>query len=125
MNQLPLSPRLLVLSLLALAFVGALLAFGKVPFSYNVRNLRVRWRMSLLTGLAFTMVIGLLTVMLAFVNGMAKLTEGSGHPENVVVLADGANDEAFSQLSFTDTANLGSHPAVLRGEDNKPLCSQE
>ena len=50
MNQLPLSPRLLVPSLLALVFVGALLAIGKVPFSYNVRNLRVRWRMSLLTG---------------------------------------------------------------------------
>ena len=44
---------------------------------------------------------------------MAKLTEGSGHPENVVVLADGANDEAFSQLSFTDTANLGKQETVV------------
>ena len=64
-----------------------LLAVGKIPFSYNVRNLVVRWRMTLMTALAFTLVIGLLTFMLAFVNGMRKLTEGSGHPENVVVLA--------------------------------------
>src|ERR671939_121736 len=100
MTQLPISPRLLVPSLIALALVAALLAFGRVPFRYNARNLLVRWRMTLLTALAFTLVIGLLTVMLAFVNGMSKLTEGSGHPENVVVLADGANDEVFSTLSF-------------------------
>src|SRR5262249_39321868 len=39
-----------------------------------------------------------------------KLTEGSGYKENVVVLADGANDEAFSSLSFTDVSNVGRRP---------------
>jgi hypothetical protein len=70
-----------VLALVCVALVG-LVFVGKVPLSYNFRNLLVRWRMTLLTALAFTLVIGLLTVLLAFVNGTFKLTEDSGHPQN-------------------------------------------
>ena len=55
-----------------------LLAVGKVPLRYNVRNLTVRWKTTLMTALAFTLVIALLTVMLAFVNGMYRLTQASG-----------------------------------------------
>jgi hypothetical protein len=114
MSRLPISPFLLVLLLVVAVAMAALLTIGRVPLSYNVRNLVVRWRMTALTALAFTMVIGLLTVMLAFVNGMAKLTEGSGHADNVIVLADGANDEAFSTLSFTDVSNIGRKPGTTQ-----------
>ncbi len=72
--------------------------------SYNLRNLVVRWRTTLLTALAFTLVVGLLTVMLAFVNGMYRLTEGSGQPGNVMVLSDGATDELFSNLGYGDVS---------------------
>jgi ABC-type lipoprotein release transport system permease subunit len=112
MNKLPVSPFFLVMLCGVVLSVAALLVVGRVPLSYNFRNLIVRWRMTLLTALAFTLVISLLTVMLAFVNGMAKLTEGSGYKENVVVLADGANDEAFSTLSFTDVTNIGRRPGA-------------
>ena len=42
-----------------------------------MHNLVVRWRTTLLTALAFTLVVGLMTVMLAFVAGMNQLTEQS------------------------------------------------
>jgi hypothetical protein len=76
----------------------SLVPVRKVPLRYNLRNLQIRWRTTLVTGLAFTLVTTLLTVMLAFVKGMDRLTEGSGHPGNVIVLSDGATDEAFSNL---------------------------
>ena len=97
-----LNTTLLVGLLVALSAVGLLMAglalAGKVPLKYNVRNLVVRWPVTLLTAVAFLLVVGMLTVMLAFVSGMYQLTEGSGHPENVMVLSDGATDEAFSNL---------------------------
>jgi ABC-type lipoprotein release transport system permease subunit len=69
-----------------------------VPVRYNLRNLQNRWRTTLATALAFTLVVALLTVMLAFVQGMSRLTSGSGQTGNVTVLSQGAVDEAFSNL---------------------------
>src|SRR5579883_445068 len=81
---------------LMMAMLVFLAIFGRVPLRYNLRNLLVRWRTTLMTALAFTLVVSLMTVMLAFVNGMQKMTEASGHPDNVIVLSDGATDEIFS-----------------------------
>jgi ABC-type lipoprotein release transport system permease subunit len=98
---------------------------GKMVLRYNVRNLFVRWRITLLTALAFMLVIGLLTVMRAFVNGMYKLTEGSGDPANVMVLADGATDELFSNLGYGDVKEVELRDGIRRDEEGKPLASWE
>lgn len=105
--------------------VAVLAWLGKVPLKYNVRNLVVRWPTTLLTGLAFTLVVGLMTVMLAFVNGMFKLTENSGQPGNIFVLSEGATDEAFSNLGFGDITRIEHDPRVQRDEAGKPLASWE
>jgi len=81
----------------------------RVPLNYNIRNLMVRWRTTVLTGLAFVLVIGLMTVLLAFVNGMYAMTKGSSVPGNVMVLADGATDEVFSDLGYGDIDRLPSN----------------
>src|SRR5262245_52410415 len=115
----------LAAGLLLLLLLQALGLVRRVPFSYNLRNLFVRWRTTLLTALAFTLVVALMTVMLAFVRGMYKLTEGSGHPGNIIVLSDGATDEAFSNLGYRDTSEVQWHPAVLRDAGGRPLASWE
>src|SRR5260370_35895825 len=95
----------LVLFVLTAAFLLCIIlaAFlAKVPLNYTVRNLLVRWRTTLLTALAFTLVVALMTVMLAFVNGMTALTQSSGVPGNIMILADGATDEVFSDLGYGD-----------------------
>jgi putative ABC transport system permease protein len=93
---------MVVASLLACAAATlyALLPFPKVPFRYNVRNLQVRWKTTVVTAVAFTLVVALLVGMLAFVKGMYRLTQSSGQPGNIIVLSDGATDEAFSSLPF-------------------------
>jgi len=105
--------------------VVLLTVLGKVPVRYNIRNLSVRWRTTLMTALAFTLVIALMTVMLAFVNGMYKLTQGSGQPANVLVLSEGSTDEAFSSLGFSDIGDIELVDRVLRDESNHPLASRE
>ena len=116
----------IVLLVCNLVLLALLLAVGKVPLSYNLRNLTVRWWPTLLTARAFTLVGALLVGMLAFVNGMAQMTEGSGQPGNVVVFSDGANDEVFSNLSFSDDlTDLERQPGVVRDAEGKALCSRE
>jgi ABC-type lipoprotein release transport system permease subunit len=107
---------------LALQAVGVL---RRVPFSYNVRNLVVRWPITLLTAAAFTMVVGIVTFMQAFVNGMDKLAEASGRPGNVIVLADGATDELFSNLGYGDITRIEQQEGVQRDAAGGPLVSWE
>ncbi len=118
------SPALLI-PLAVLGAAAGLLAWrGKIPFGYNVRNLVVRWKTTLLTVLAFVAVNALLVVMMAFVNGMYQLTDSSGNPANVVVLSEGATDESFSNLQFTDAGELESHSKIAR-DNGRPMCSRE
>jgi ABC-type lipoprotein release transport system permease subunit len=96
-----------------------------MPFSYNYRNLIVRWKTTLMTALAFTLVVALMTVMLAFVNGMFALTKGSGQPGNVMVMSDGSTDEAFSNLGYRDVTEVEWHENILRDDTGRPLASWE
>src|SRR6185503_9506614 len=78
----------------------------KVPIQYNLRNLVVRWRTTVLTGLAFTVVVALMTVMLAFLVGLNHMTSSSGVPGNVFVLSEGSTDELFSTFYKGDIDNI-------------------
>lgn len=135
----PLLGTLLSISLAITLFVGLAVVMSvislvvsrlpvtKVPFSYSLRNLQVRWKTSAVTALAFTLVICLLTVMLAFVKGMDKLTEGSGVPGNVMILSDGATDEAFSTLPRSSVQLLPSElqKMIVKNPGGEYLATQE
>ena len=101
-----------------------MMALVRVPLNYNVRNLVLRWRTTLMTAMAFTMVLALLTVMLAFVGGMQRLTQQSGQPGNVIILSEGSTDETFSNLGYSNLSNAEEHPLVLT-DNGKKLCSKE
>jgi ABC-type antimicrobial peptide transport system permease subunit len=125
MTVLPGWSYLLLLAGLLLGLYGLARA-GRVPLLYNARNLLVRWRASLVTALAFTLVIALFIVMLAFVRGFLRMTEGTGHPANVMVLSRGSTDELTSSITAQEAgADVALHPGVLRDEQGRPLCSRE
>ena len=99
---------LLILLGISLGLVLLLLVIHRVPLNYTLRNLSLRWLTTLMTALAFTLVVGLMVVMLAFTTGMQRMTEGSGQPGNVMVLSEGAIDEAFSNLNMEDLGEIES-----------------
>ncbi len=117
--------RLVAGVIIAVTGLLMLAVLARVPLIYNVRNLVVRFWTTLLTALAFTLVVALLTVMLAFVNGMYRLTENSGHPENIVILGQGTQDEVFSTLGFGDADDLENVKGLLRDEQGRPAASKE
>lgn len=118
---------LVLLLLMTLPMIVYALPIVKVPLRYNMRNLQSRWKTTLVTALAFTMVTALLTVMLAFVKGMDRLTEGTGNPGNVMVLSDGATDEAFSSLPPFSAGDLPSEiqKEILQSSEKDFLIAQE
>jgi ABC-type antimicrobial peptide transport system permease subunit len=94
---------------------------GKVPLSYNLRNLRVRWVTTMMTGIAFTVVVALLILMSSFVDSVNRLTSNSGVPGNVFVMSEGSTDELFSKLNYGDVGKLELEVAThdSRGEPLK------
>ena len=80
---------------------------------------------TLMTSMAFTLVIALLIWMLAFVNGMRRLTEGTGRPGNVIVLAESSTDEAFSNLNTGDLSEIENQAQVVRDGTGRPVASRE
>ncbi len=111
-----------VLLLIYATDVLFLLAIGKVPIQYNLRNLGVRWRTTLLTGLAFTVVVCLLTIMLSFLVGLNNMTATSGVPGNVFILSEGSTDELFSTFYKEQSDNiLNQHTEV--DPDGRPLAT--
>jgi len=114
-----------------------LLLIGKIPLSYNLRYLWVRRRDTFLTAVVFTVVVALVVVLLAFVNGMYQLNEETGVPGNVLVLSEGSTDEIFSNLGRSDVDDIEKvvvdtdaqgRPIpkvgvqrVAAGPDNRPL----
>jgi hypothetical protein len=108
------------------AIVTAGLYFaGKVPIAYNIRNLLVRWKTTVLTAAAFTVVVTLLIIMHAFATGITRLSEGSGQPANVVCLSSGTTDELYSNLPVSETSDLARQEGVARDAEDRPLCSRE
>jgi ABC-type lipoprotein release transport system permease subunit len=97
-----------------------------IPVKYNTRSLIVRWKTTLLTAVGFTLVVGLLVVMLAFVEGLNALSKKTGPKGNVIILREGATDELFSDLALDDKISelWNNHPEIVRDGD-KPRASQE
>jgi len=115
---------LYILFAISIAIVLLLLLINRVPLSYTLRNLTVRWITSMLTVLAFVIVIGLMVVMLAFTTGMKRMTEGTGEPGNVLVLSEGADDEVFSNIDAGVAAELERLPLV-QADGQRKVASRE
>jgi ABC-type lipoprotein release transport system permease subunit len=98
-----------------------LLVIGKVPLAYNFRYLWVRRRDTALTAVAFTVVVALVVVLLAFVNGMYKLNETTGVPGNVLVMSEGSTDELFSNLARGGEIDNAIKSTVAADSKGRPI----
>jgi ABC-type antimicrobial peptide transport system permease subunit len=99
-----------------------LFLIGKVRLKYNLRNLRVRWLTTVMTGVAFTVVVFLLVLMMSFVDSVNRLTASTGVPGNVFVLSEGSTDELFSNLAYGDVGKLELEKATTDPQ-GRPLAS--
>jgi putative ABC transport system permease protein len=96
-----------------------------IPFAYSHRNLRVRWKTTLMTASGFTLVVAALVVMLAFVNGLRAVCAVTGQPENVMVLSRGNADEVLSQLDRRTVSQIKDDPGISRDASGEQLVSTE
>jgi len=96
-----------------------------LPLSYNIRNLRQRWKVTLLAIFGIGLVVAVFVTLLAMENGFRISLRSTGSPLNGIVTQRGSMSELTSWINIGDAQVLMVDPRVARGADGKPLASCE
>lgn len=96
-----------------------------LPLSYNIRNLRQRWKVTLLAIFGIGLVVAVFVTLLAMENGFRIALRSTGSPQNGIVTQRGSMSELTSWMNIGDANVLMVDPRVARDSDGKPLASCE
>jgi putative ABC transport system permease protein len=96
-----------------------------LPLSYNVRNVRVRWRVTLLAGLGITLVVAVFAGLMAMSEGFATALRSTGRPDNAMIVQRGSTNERISEVPLEDRNLILAHDLLARegGTGGKVLAS--
>jgi len=96
-----------------------------LPLSYNVRNLRQRWKVTLLAIGGIGLVVAVFVTLLAMQTGFRLALRDTGSPQNGIVTQRGSMSELTSWMQIGDANVLMVDPRVARDSDGKPMASCE
>lgn len=96
-----------------------------VPLSYNIRNVRQRWQVTLLAIAGIALVVTVFIVLIALSSGLRHALAASGSPDNAIVVQRGANAEMTSGVSKANADVLAADARVARNPAGQPLVSPE
>jgi putative ABC transport system permease protein len=96
-----------------------------LPFSYNVRNVRVRWKVTLLAVSGIALVVAVFTVLMSMSEGFRKALKSTGRTDNAIVVQRGSASELTSAVPLDQRNLIVVDDRVARGPDGKPLATWE
>ncbi|HEX9428682.1 MAG TPA: ABC transporter permease [Candidatus Polarisedimenticolia bacterium] len=96
-----------------------------LPLSYNIRNLVVRWKVTILAVFGIGLVVTVFVVLLAMANGFRIALAATGSTDNGIVVQRGSGSELTSFFSREQANLIMADDRVARGADGTPLASPE
>lgn len=96
-----------------------------IPIKYNLRNLRVRWKTTLLTVLATGLVVWSSCILFGMVEGLEHSLTISGDPLDLIVLRKGSSSEVGGGFLSDKADDLLNLPGIARDEEGQPLAAKE
>jgi len=96
-----------------------------LPISYNVRNLFVRWKVTLLAIFGIGLVVLVLVVLLSMSAGFKLMLRSTGNPQNAIVTLQGSTSELTSGFTKANADMVSDDDRVARGKDGRPMASPE
>ena len=91
----------------------------------NLYSLPRRVGTSLVTIVGIAGVVGVLICILAMAVGFMRTVAGTGRPDRVIVLADGASSEALSSLPREAALNILNGPGIKKDARGRLIASAE
>lgn len=95
-----------------------------IPFKYNVRNLRVRWKTTLMTVLGTALLVASSCILFGLVEGLEHSLKVSGDPLDLIVLRQGATAETTGGFESKKADELMTLGGILRDADG-PVAAKE
>ena len=96
-----------------------------IPLSYNVRNVRNRWQVTLLAISGIALVVAVFTVLMSMSEGFAIALRATGRPGNAMIVQRGSASELTSWIPQDQKNLIMVRDEVARGADGQPLASPE
>ena len=96
-----------------------------IPLKYNVRNLRVRWKTTLMTVLGTGLVVWSSCILFGLVEGLEHSLLISGDPLDLIVMRKGSSTETTGGFESTKGDEIIILPGIMRDPDGQPLAAKE
>src|SRR5215470_9308114 len=95
-----------------------------IPLKYNVRNLRVRWKPTLMTMLGTGLVVWSSCILFGLVDGLEHSLTISGDPLDLIVMRRGSSNETTGGFESSKADELVNLPGIAR-DNGGPLVAKE
>ena len=96
-----------------------------IPISYNLRNLRLRKGLTVMTALGIALTVTTAIFLMALVAGLDRAFVSSGSPLNVLVLRKGSEAELSGGFDASLFPTLKTLPGIAKDSHGEPMVSGE
>jgi putative ABC transport system permease protein len=96
-----------------------------LPLYYNVRNVRVRWQVTLLAIGGIALVVAVFAVLMSMSAGFKAALSSTGRADNAMVVQRGSGSELTSSIPLDQRQQIVADDRVARGPDGQPIASWE
>jgi putative ABC transport system permease protein len=96
-----------------------------IPISYNLRNLRLRKGLTIMTALGIALTVTTAIFLMALLSGLQRAFVSSGSPLNVLVLRKGSEAELTGGFDRSLFPTLTTLPGIAKDSHGEPMASGE
>src|SRR5262249_21191149 len=96
-----------------------------IPISYNLRNLKLRKGLTIMTALGIALTVTTVLFLLTLLAGLRQAFVTSGDPLNVLVMRKGSNAELSGALHGSLCPTIKNPPGIAKDSHGDPMASGE
>ena len=96
-----------------------------IPIKYNVRNLSVRWKTTLMTMLGTALLVASSCILFGLVEGLEYSLKISGDPLDLIIIRKGSSNETTGGFEAAKADEILNLPGIARDDSGAPLAAKE
>jgi putative ABC transport system permease protein len=96
-----------------------------IPISYNIRNLKLRKGLTIMTALGIALTVTTAIFLMALLAGLNRAFVSSGNAKNVLVLRKGSEAELSGGFDAALFPTLKTLPGIAKDSHGEPMASGE